>query len=190
MIVSPTEVKEYLGLSSVNTTAASAIIDGLVGDLEAYLGRPATIGTFSEAPVLPSRWTGRIRLRRTPVRTVTSFTVDGTAVDSDYYALKSWGLADVALLGVPSTLVSQPVLAITYTAGLDGENESDPFGAAVKGKLLRKAAAIYQKVIGDGAAGADSVSSEGESVRYVAGDDTWTEAELKTLSRFKRRNSG
>lgn len=190
-IITPEDVRVYLNHSTMSggaSPACQAIIDGLQGDLEAFLGRPVTVREFTEEPVIPSiGFQGRIKLRRTPVVSVDSVTADGVAVGTGYYSVKPWGLSSVTFVGTVGTLTSPPVLSVTYTAGLDGENPDDPFGMVVKGKLLRAAAREYAKVVQEGNVGVESVSVEGESIRYAQGIDGWSEDELKSMIRWKRR---
>lgn len=190
-IITPDDVKTYLNLSAMASgpsAACGVIIEGLQGDLEAFLQRPVTVRSFTETPVLTPRYRGRLKLRRTPVVSVESVTVDGQPLDPTWYQLAPWGLDNILSLGPFGTLVEPPVVEVTYTAGLAGDDPTDPFGMVVKGKLLRATARVFAKVIEDGAVGAESVSVEGESVRYVSGADGWLQDELDSMLRWKRRS--
>lgn len=191
-IITPADIATFLRLGTLNVdqaAAAQSIIDGLVGDLEAFLGRPATIRQFTETPRFPVTWSGAINLRNRPVRSILAVAANGVPITA--YFLDGMGLAGVSL---PPTSPWPPVVSVTYTAGLDGENIKDDFGRAVRGKLLRVAARSFAKIVKDDNIGVTSVSVEGYNVRY-AGDvgnmnasvDGWTDGELWSLSRWKQR---
>lgn len=189
MIVSPEDVRVYLNLSALSagqTSAASAIIDGLEADAEEFFRRPVRIGTFTEAPPVRPNYDGRLRFRKTPVLSISAFSVDGDPVTADYYNMTAWGVEDLRL--VPgSSLTSPPVLSVTYAAGLDGEDPEGDFGKPFRSKLLRASARVFAKVVKDDAIGVEDLSTEGYRARYVAGGEFWLQGELDSMSRWRRR---
>lgn len=184
-IVTPTDITDYLALSvlsGAHLSAASVMIDGLVGDLEAFLGRPTTVRTFTESPRLPDPWAGVIKLRNQPVATVNAFTANAVPVTG--YTVERYGLSAVS---IPFGAASPPALSVAYTAGLTGDDPTDDFGRAVKGPLLRVAARSWSKVVKDDAAGVKSLGVEGYTTSYGAALDGWTRDELWSLSRWRLR---
>lgn len=188
LIADVLELRTYMGLPALSSTqeaAADAILRGLQNDLEAYLGRPATIREFTEAPRIDRH--GNVSLRWTPVLEIASLTVDGSAVDSTMYLFRSWGLKNL-FVADPSFGLTEPVVAVTYRAGLDGRNEGDPFGRSVKPKLLRAAAREFNQVVREDAAGVSRFSVEGTSISFV-GEGGWLPSELESLRRWKKRTA-
>lgn len=184
-IITPTDITDYLALSVLSgpkLTAASVMIDGLVGDLEAFLGRPATIRTFTESPRLPDPWAGVIKLRNQPVRAISLLTANSVPIT--VYTFENSGLSSMAL---PTGGVYPPAISVTYTAGLRGDDLADDFGRAVRGPLLRVAARSWSKVIKDDAVGVSRIGVEGYSTSYEVPLDGWTRDELWSLSRWKLR---
>lgn len=189
-VISTEDLRVYLNLSALSagqTLAASAIIDGLEADLEAYLKRPLVETTVEDEVVTMDR-RGTIRLRETPVRSVTVFSVDGTAQDASTYEVVSWGLKDVFPGFMPSPLISPaPVLLATYVAGLDGEDPTSVFGRQARGVLLRVAAREFNRAVRQDAEGLERLSVEGTSMSFVNPGGGLSEEDLAKFTRWKKR---
>lgn len=121
-----TEVEMYIGFA--------------VGEIEAYLGRPATVQSFTET-VLPDA-EGACFLKNTPVVSVTALTVNDEVISdiSDWITITPWGIDNLweQTLEIPSITTEQidrvgyygAEVTITYTAGLD-------FPEALRGLVMR-----------------------------------------------------
>ena len=193
-LISVEDVTVYMARTfdegAASATAASAIIDGLEGDLVAYLKRPLVEETVTDEEVDVDS-TGRVRLAKTPVVSVSAFTVDGTAVDADYYALESWGLV-LTWPFVASPLISPaPVHLVSYVGGLPGNDPESDFARKARGVLLRAASRDIAQVVFEQAPGVSRLSVEGTSIEFHggvrAGAGGLTETELKSLDRWRRR---
>lgn len=190
MIVTTAEVFNHgkLDPGTAYEEGLESILEGLEADLREYLGRPLVVGPFTEENPRVDRL-GQVRVRNTPLRTVTAFTIDATAIPSDQYQIKTWGLTGIAPSFLPSPLISPvPTVSIAYTAGLRGDDPDDPdgFGQVVRTRLIRKALAVYNKVIREDQAGVDSSSIEGTTIKWAT-TETWSEEELARFRRWKKR---
>ena len=192
-IITVQDLAVYLGRSipaGEHANAATEIIEGLEGDLEAFVKRPISETVVADEVVTVRH--GMIFLRQTPVRSVASFTVDGTVQDVDWYEVETWGLRPVASIGFPSPLVSpSPVLLVSYTAGLPGEDPTSAFGRKARATLLRAAARDYNQVVREDLAGVARAGFEGTNLEFhggvAAGAGGLTERELSQFVRWKRR---
>lgn len=100
-IIAHGDLAAYMGrtiAAGAAQTSATSIIEGLEADLETYLKRPIVPTAITDEVVKVDR-DGRIYLRATPVVSVAGFTLNGTAVDADTYAVETWGLGQSR--GVP-----------------------------------------------------------------------------------------
>lgn len=166
--------------------AVSAAIDDLQGTLEAWLGRPVTVRTFTNTiPLAPPHYDGRrLFLPHTPVVSVTSADVDGSLlVDGTDYAVRSWGL-DRLVLVPTATLGTLPTISVTCTAGLDPDDRRH---RAVRGVLLDAACRETQKLL-EGATTSGRVTIDGYSVLWPdQGHGGFLDSELARVGRFRRR---
>lgn len=187
-IVEVSDLATYLKrtIDGDNEAAAQSIIDGLEADLEAYLKRPLTETTVT-AERVKVNGRGRIYSRSTPVRSVTSLTVDGQLVGADLYKVEAWGVGDIWYGFLPSPLIAPaPDIRLTYVAGLPGEDPEDPFTKAAKAAITRIAARDYNQVVREDLAGVRTASIEGTSLSFV-GTGGWNLDELERFKRWKRR---
>lgn len=173
--------------------AAQEILDGLEGDLEAYLKKPI-VPTDVEAEEVTITHGRNIYLAQTPVLSVTSFTVDGDVQDPSWYSVKKWGLADVFPGFMPSPLISpDPVFLVTYRAGLPGNDPMSPFGRKAAATIKRAAARDFNQVVREDAAGVARIGIEGTQIDFhggvKAGAGGLTEDELSQFERWKRRTA-
>lgn len=193
-IIAAADVGTYMAqpiAAGAQTNALTSIIEGLEGDLETYLKRPIVPTTVTDEEVSVNR-DGKVFLRQSPVLSVTTFTVDGTAVDVAQYAVETWGINDVWPGFLPFPLISPaPALLVTYEAGLPGDDPTSAFGKKAKGVLLRAAARDFNQVVREDLAGVSRASVEGTSLEFHggvrAGAGGLTETELDGFKRWKRR---
>lgn len=186
LLVSDTELESYMGAcwSDDDRAAAIEILTDVQGALEDFLNRPVTIRSFSDEVHVRGAFRFGTRERNvylphTPVHSITSVKADGVVQDLSREQLKPWGIYRYfGPTGVNRTVV------VEYTAGLDGESEEF---AGMRGKIKRAAAREMQRRA-DRAQGAKRLSDEGFSVEYLEPEDVFTKSELRSLTRYKRRN--
>ena len=209
--VTPDDLLTYLGKTTfpggnAQEDAAQMVLDGLQGEIEAYLGRPIEVRNFvEEYPVDPSVDEPDLVLRQTPVSTlneVTEVTVYGqstteTVVDPAYYTKALWGVQGL----IYYTPTFPFVVRVDYDAGLD---LTLPEHAGIKLAILKAAAKWYfsfgdSGVTAESAGGAiSSLSTDGGySVKYTgagglhsSGADavgSFSPGELKAIDRYRRK---
>lgn len=196
MVISVEDVTVYMArqfdAGAASATAASAIIDGLEGDLRAYLKRPLVEADVTDEVAKVDRRTGRVRLARTPVVSVASFSVDGTVLDPTAYTTEAWGIHEVFTPFWPSSsIVADPVVLVSYRGGLPGQDPESDFGAKARATLKRAAARDIAQIVFEQAPGVARLAVEGTDISFhggvKAGKGGLTEDELAEFSRWKRR---
>ena len=189
-LVSVDDLVEYLGLSTLSTAAsaaAGAILDGLEGEMETYLGRALEETTVEDEEVKVDR-RGFIRFSRLPVRSVASISVDGDLLAATAYKVENWGVSDIFPGFLPSSLISpEPTISVSYVAGLPGEDPTSPFGKTARGVLKRAAARILNQTVRQDAAGLKALTVEGTALNFSYPDEGLTEGDKKAIQRHKRR---
>lgn len=170
--------------------AVEDIIQGLEDDLQSYLRRPLVPVVVVDEKV--TYRDGKIRLSKTPLVSVEGFTIAGTPVDASNYVVESWGLSGVwSIFGPSSLLVPDPVLLVSYTGGLPGDDPESEFGRLVRSKLKRAAMRDAAQVVLEKAPGLARLSVEGTSMEFTggakAGEGGWLESEKASFTRFRRR---
>lgn len=193
-IITATDLGTYMGREvdpGVGAASATEIIAGLEADLAAYLKRPL-VPTAVEDEVVKVVGCGTIYPKNTPVLTVEAFTIDGDAVDAALYEVRPFGLVDITAIFLPSPLISTaPVVLLSYTAGLPGDDPTDPFTTAARATLLRAAARDYNQVHREDLAGVARSGVEGTNLEFHggvrAGAGGLTDDEKARFNRWKRR---
>lgn len=192
-IIDVEDLRVYMRLTSWETGASAAaaeIIDGLEADLEAHVRRPLVETTVTDEAVKADA-RGNVRFRQTPVRSVTAFSVDGTAITDASWNAESWGLSGLSFVHLSSPLSADPVLLASYVAGLPGEDPTDPFARKARATLLRAASRDVNQIVRQDAAGVARLSVEGTSVEFhggvKAGAGGLTQDEKDQFNRWKRR---
>jgi hypothetical protein len=185
VIVSTAELQAsmplHLFMGTEMETAASVILDGLQGEVEAYLGRPLETRTITETPRYDAGFQGLL-LSYTPVLSITSVTADGSLIPASSYVVRSWGLDQWWPYGC---------LSVTYRAGL---LETKPQTVApIRRLILQAAKRAMAKLLADqvglGEVGVDG----GTALRWlddnVSGrnEGSFADSELERVSRWKRR---
>ena len=195
-LVSVEDVTVYMArhfdAGAASATAASAIIDGLEGDLRTYLKRPLTEEDVTDETAKVDRRRGVVHLARTPIVSVASMTIDGADIASDLYRVETWGITDVFTPFWPAPLVSpDPVVVVSYRGGLPGQDPDSDFGQKARGTIKRAAARDIAQVVFEQAPGVARLAIEGTSIDFHggvrAGKGGLTEDELAEFSRWKRR---
>lgn len=184
--VKPDEIadRQNWRLTDAQKSALQEIIDEVEADLATYLRRSLTVEDHVENLTANDvRRDRTLLLEHTPVVTVTSVLLDGTAlVVDDEYAVEPWGLARLSVWPT-SMLVAASPLVVTYTAGLDPA--STP---GVTSKIKQVAARTFARDVLDDSIGVKNKSVEGASTSYEGAG--WSDAELRSLKRYKRRLAG
>ena len=163
--------------------AAALIISSIEGELSAIINRPlAPVQVIDEIHMLESGQR-QIFLRKAPVTSVTSFSIGYQNVyvaqnllDFDIY---TWGIDNIRIAG-------QGYKAkVTYNAGL-----SDSVAAALERVCFSSASREMSKVLVD-AQGLTRLKVEGTEYFFEETDTgKFSNSELKTIERFKRRVIG
>jgi hypothetical protein len=202
MIVTVEDLQNYMDIGKFSpkaTIGVGFILAGLESELEVYLGRPISIGTFTETyrildeplastvpfysntgvetytvdAMYPNRKT--IALRKSPVLSVTSVYVSrlggaSVALDPDTdYGIRRFGI-DVW------NPVTDDEYTVTYSAGLD-----HPDYPVLKNLILRAAAREAQNMYDDNK-GIQQLEPREATVAITG----FTDAELRSVKRLKR----
>jgi len=207
-IVTVSEVETYMDISFSNKQedAAQIIIDGLQSELEAYLNRPVTQGTYTETYRVPEVGRGysdtnyyynyatdsvtnvsspgviyvptfTLYLQHSPVVSISSLTVTASTPNATPI------VQNVERDYIPRTYgvdmynaYANDQIDITYTAGLDGENIK-----VFKLLILRAAAREMQNMYDD------TVGLKDLTTRNIAPLETgFTDRELASVRRHRR----
>lgn len=177
----------------------AVLIDQVQGDIEAYLGCPADIKTCDEFYNIPP-FQLNLYLNSTPVRAVSSITVNGQALTTDQYWVNRWGITfsywgySSLTLNPASWISPTAEYNVIYTGGLDGANLP-----GIKSTLIRVVLREKAKVSeGDaGRLGYSEVRVEDFLIRKgsVTGSNpadatnvgSLMAADMKMISRYRKR---
>lgn len=166
-------------LSSSEQAAAEAMIDDFQAELESILGRPMEPTDVVETRFLPVGWF-ELSLRQTPIISIASITIDGNALDASAWSRIPNGI-NFRTTGPTNALMPSPelVIVVSYRAGLDAPKNA-PAKSIITSRVVR---ALNSRA--DESEGATSVAVEDYKIAYV--DDGFTEAEMRAVSRLRRR---
>jgi hypothetical protein len=160
--------------------AAATIINALESEISGMLNRPIQpIRIIEERHVLqPGQ--RQIFLRKAPVRSIVAFTIgmenQMVAQNIPDYDIYPWGIDNLYVSGMGY------IAKITYDAGM-----LDTDSASLERVILFAAAREMSKVLID-AQGLDRLKVEGTEYFFEhAGAGGFTDAEMKSLQRYKRR---
>lgn len=170
--------------------AVEGILQALEDDLGSWLKR-ALVTTVVEDEKVEADRRGRVRLAATPVRSVEGFSIGDSVVDPASLDVASWGFTITPGLGMfwPTPLVvPSPVLLVSYTAGLPGEDAESEFGKKARSSIKRAAARDVAQMVLEKAHGVGRLSTEGTTMDFTTGGaGGWTEGELEAFRKWKRR---
>lgn len=163
--------------------AAMSILAALEAELEYYLNRPLGARLYSEEQhkLVPNQ--RQIFLRHAPVQSITSFyvgmpgdEVEQTISDFDIFP---WGIDNIRIAGTGNQAL------VTYTAGMPSSDT-----VALERVLYTAATREMGKFLID-AQGLSRFKVEGTDYAFVDnGEGGFTQAELNSVKRFKRRVIG
>ena len=208
------DIADLLGvkLTTNEETVVEYYLDFAKGELEAYLGRPIEVESFTETVVADAD--GRIYLSDTPVESVSSVTINGEEQSTDFYRVTPWGIE----LGLTGTSYSSSEfgldssylfdlydadIVVDYMAGLDTPAAVNSVMAAVVMRAWRDRQSSLQQSE-DGHTGIKEIRVEDYAVEYDIGSRNSSyysgggnpitmfrhEADFIPVKRFKRRSSG
>jgi len=182
-VVTLQDIENYTGkvLTGPDAVAAQSLLTLITDEMEAYLGRTIEEASFTDTRWLYTRGAPRsyVPLTRTPVVSIESVTVDGTALDADQWSIERSGV-ELITVNFPEPLTGNPPQAvIAYAAGL-----GEPAQSQLKQTILNRVARLMQRARDDVFGGRD-VSVEGYRVMWQA--DEWLDRELRVADRWKRR---
>lgn len=189
-LVSLEDLESAMALTTLDTdakVAAEAILEGLEGDLRSFLGRPLIETTVEDEAVRPTS-KGTLNLRKTPVVSVSEFSVDGTVIDPADYVVRPWGITGVyGIVLAPVTLTAgEPIIRASYVGGLPGNDDESEFFLAAKPVILRAASRDLNQFVRQDAAGLRTLSVEGTSMAFI-GSGGLLDSEKDSLRRWKKR---
>lgn len=181
-ILTPADLEIYMGktFSNAQEDAAQSILASLEAELAYYLNRPlgAQVYTEEEHKLVPGQ--RQIFVRHAPVQSVTSFYVGmpGEEVEQniDDFDIFPWGIDNIRIAGTGNQAL------VTYTAGMTGTDT-----IALERVLYSASTREMGKYLID-AQGLARLKVEGtDYVLTNAGEGGFTQTELNSVKRFKRR---
>jgi hypothetical protein len=168
-------VREF---TPTEASAASFILGWVNAELEAHLERSIeeadhveTISVLDPDPTAPLY----MALTYTPIKTVTSLTIDGTAMATGDYMVDRSG---IVLYSRGYVAARNRTLVVAYRAGL-----GEPARTQLAGCVARRAMRLLQKR-SDDAIGSQTANVEGYDVTFLG--EGWTDEEQKIVSRWRR----
>ena len=176
------DLEIYMGktFTDAQQDAAMSILASLEAELEYYLNRPLGARLYSEEEhkLVPGQ--RQIFLRHAPVQSVTSFFVGmpGEEVEQDIedFDIFPWGIDNVRIAGTGNQAL------VTYTAGMTSADT-----VALERVLYTAATREMSKFLID-AQGLARLKVEGTEYFFPDnGEGGFTERELNSIKRFKRR---
>lgn len=178
MIAEATDVERYVGrtFEADETEVAETQIAVYQAELESILHRSVEPGEKTEDVQVPSGH-AEIVLMGAPVTSITSVHLDGDAMNVSLFEVLPRGIGYRA--GYATPVNSLGVFTVVYEGGLPASKT-----VTAKNAVVARTARFLNKRRDD-ALSAESVSSEGYSVKYEA--DAFSESELRACSRLKRR---
>lgn len=218
-LISVDDIATLLGetLDSDDETVIELYINFAVGEIEAWLGRPISVTSFSEDVIADAD--GIIYLSNTPVVSVTSITIDSEVQDLANYNTMPWGIEAPyfkSRVGVidywteGDRVISdfdefyEPEIIVAYTAGLD---TPDGVNSVIASAVIRKweeRKTTIQKAAA-GSTGIEKLRVEDYAIEYESGNTFQTSSygsganpmtmfrsdkDFNSIKRFKRRSIG
>ena len=177
------DLETYMGTTFTGQDAQGAemMLELVTGELELHLKRGVEVLTKTDTKFLYAQGGLRtfVPLDRTPVATITSVVVDGTALTSDQWSIERSGVK-LLTINFPQPITGDPPeVVIVYTGGL-----GEPALTELKFVVLSRSARLMNRREDD-VFGARDASIEGYRILYQA--DEWTEREMKIADGWKRR---
>lgn len=181
-ILTPNDLEIYMGKTFTNAQedAAQSILLSLEAELEYYLNRPlgARVYAEEEHKLVPNQ--RQIFLRHAPVQSVTSFYVGmpGEEVQQNIsdFDIFPWGIDNIRIAGTGNQAL------VTYSAGMTSADT-----VALERVIYSAATREMGKYLID-AQGLARLKVEGTDYLFPnAGEGGFTQAELNSVKRFKRR---
>jgi hypothetical protein len=181
-ILTPSDLEIYMGKTFTNAQedAAQSILSSLEAELEYYLNRPlgARVYTEEEHKLVPGQ--RQIFLRHAPVQNVTSLYVGmpGEEVEQNItdFDIFPWGIDNIRIAGTGNQAL------VTYSAGMTSTDT-----VALERVLYSASTREMGKYLID-AQGLARLNVEGTDYIFPnAGEGGFTQAELNSVKRFKRR---
>jgi hypothetical protein len=181
-ILNYTDLERFMNrtFSEGEAQAAATIINALESQLGAMLNRPIQPIRVTEERHVLQPGQRQIFLRKAPVRSIIAFTIgmenQMVAQNLPDYDVYPWGIDNLYVSGMGY------IALITYNAGM-----LDADSAALERVILFAAAREMSRVLID-AQGLERLKVEGTEYFFEqAGAGGFTDAEMKSLQRYKRR---
>lgn len=181
------DVQFYLGhdLSDRELIGASFVfIPNVEAEAALAMNRPIDVETVVEEHVITEPL-DQLHLRRGSVIEIDSVSLNGVAfATADWYAHPSYAAVGFNAPILLAPLVSPYVLSVTYRAGAILGLEAEQLRSA-RSVIAARVARMVNKMIDDDAAGVETITVEGYTVRYTP--DGWTSHEADVLLNLRRR---
>jgi len=181
-ILTPNDLEIFLGKTFTNAQedAAQTIIASLEAELSYFLNRPLGAVVYSDELHRLERNQRQIFLRHAPVHEVTEISIGlaGEEVEQNvaHFDVYSWGIDNVRIAGQGYRAL------ITYTAGMTSDDT-----VALERVLYSASSREMGKFLID-AQGLERLRVEGTEYRFLdSGEGGFTQAELNSVKRFRRR---
>lgn len=205
-LIDSDDIATLLGVSLTDeeSDAIDLYIEFAVGEIEAWLGRPVEIRTFTELVEADSE--GNVYLNNTPVHSVSSIAIDGEEQDLSFYQVHTWGLGGADWRGGFSPLYYGTgyygALEVTYTAGLDSPAAVNSLIASGVIRKFNERKTRFAEEARD-SIGVKEIKVEDYSVKYDTESDAvsyasgaspilifQSESDFAPIKRYKRRAVG
>lgn len=181
-IITPNDLETYMGKTwtDAQEDAAQLILSSLEAELSYYLNRPLGAVSYSDEVHRLERHQRQIFLRHAPVRTVTELFIglrdEEVEQDIEDFDIYAWGIDNVRIAGQGYRAL------VTYTAGMTSADT-----VALERVLYSASTREMGKLLID-AQGLERIRVEGTEYRFVdSGEGGFTQAELNSVKRFRRR---
>lgn len=177
------DLQDYLGrdLLGAEVAAFDQLADDCQAELEAWLGRTLEVASHTETLTVYST-DSFIELSYTPVVSVTSIVIDGSAWTTGTWGLERSGIRLITSASVLTSFSTVDTVSavVTYTAGLGA-----PATAAARRILKARIGRILDKRLSD-ELGLRRLTIDRYSTDWLP-EEFFTDEELRAVTRWKRR---
>lgn len=185
MIVSSSDVSVALrrSLDGPEAEFLSIILPQIHADVEGFIDHALEVMERTQTGLFLAPFDTYVPLKFSPVRSVSSVTVNGTLFDPTFY---TWDRVGLTLLTI-DPLQSYPLfhpssVDVTYVGGL-----GDPDATRMRSPILMRAVRLVSK-FRDDALGTDDINAERYAVKYLA--EGFTDDEEKSLKPYRNMSTG
>lgn len=185
MIVSSSDVSIAMrrSLDGPEAEFLALILPQIHADVERFIDHAIEIEQRTETGISLAPFDTYVPLKFSPVRSVTSVTVNGVTPDSSFYTWDRCGLMLLTIDPLQTFPLFHPSsVDVTYTGGL-----GEPEATRMRTPVLMRAIRLMSK-FRDDALGTDNISAERYVVKYLA--EGFTDDEEAMLKPFRNMSMG